>query len=233
MSFYPHRNNRSLDRAATLSQDVQSLQAYVALGETSGWGKAFELYHRGAFCQSYAELTLSQPLNRTIGVGTSVSAGSILGVTQEPAGTGDTSLRVRYVHASSQDWTTVASSPPLCSVGGNPNPNLSNCFEQSGQLDVASDAAFTIDYREYNPSVNTANAISLRSISLDLPDYVPTSPLVRNLLNAYETYYGKVDYADQWIRTAFQRSKTTSFVNGQQDFSAQILSEEGVNGTLD
>ena len=116
----------SLDRAASLAYDFQKMKAYL-VGTTRDDAKA--IYEFGAYCRSYAELSLDSPLTQDIpkgvvvkGLTTSSNNGEVDGRIFRRASAGATTLQVQYPFTE-----TAQSGPSLCSVGGNPTPLLDQC----------------------------------------------------------------------------------------------------------
>lgn len=129
---YTPTTDDTVDRAAAISKDFQTMEAQLALGsEGDGRNRARSIYQLGAYCQSYARLDLTAPLAKDVPVGAQVmgsasqGSGAIAGATRTAAQKGDTVLQVLYRlnHgvAASQSVTH------LCSVGGNPTPQLGQC----------------------------------------------------------------------------------------------------------
>jgi hypothetical protein len=132
-SFYTPSTVGSLDRAASLAYDFQKMKAYL-VGTTRDDAKA--IYEFGAYCRSYAELSLDSPLTQDIpagvvvkGMTTSSSStssswnnGELDGRILVRASAGATTLQVQYPFTE-----TAQSGPSLCSVGGNPTPLLDQC----------------------------------------------------------------------------------------------------------
>lgn len=124
----------TLDRAATLSQDVQQLEGILAQGSPESRLAARRLYEDGAHCQSYASLQLVSPLTVSLPQGTKVSSANtgITGVLHQDTAAGEDLVQVMYVHDNDQsdmDWSRVVTSTAggLCSVVGNRKPQLENC----------------------------------------------------------------------------------------------------------
>ena len=130
-SYYTPSTVGSLDRAASLAYDFQKMKAYL-VGTTRDDAKA--IYEFGAYCRSYAELSLDSPLTQDIpkgvvvkGLTTSSSTsssnnGELDGRILLRASAGATTLQVQYPLTE-----TAKSGPSLCSVGGNPTPLLDQC----------------------------------------------------------------------------------------------------------
>lgn len=125
---YQSTDHEARDRSGAISKDFQSLAAWLSLGTPAGREDAKKLYELGAYCQSYAQLTLTTELDTDVPLGTVVTGTSfggspamtVNGVTFSTAQAGSTALEVLYVIPD--DGVTE-----LCSAGGNPSPQYDQC----------------------------------------------------------------------------------------------------------
>ena len=115
----------SESNAGIYGKDYQLIEAILSLETPEGVEKARRLYELGAFCQSYAKLPLKVSLVENIAKGSTVVQGEILGVVYKDAKVNDSVLEVQYVLPSGVLPTIGANQ--LCSVGGNPDPQLDEC----------------------------------------------------------------------------------------------------------
>ena len=130
--FYTPQSTYVLDSAATLSQDVQHLEAVLAQNTDSSNNAAQQLREQGAHCQSYAILQLVTPLVTSVVRGTPVVSANKGGIVHQDAQVGDTSIQVMYVHddvvaTTSKPWDEIVSANSICTVGGSPNPLVKKC----------------------------------------------------------------------------------------------------------
>lgn len=112
-------------RAAAISKDYQIMSSLLALDTAEGHQQAEKVYRLGAYCQSYASLTLDNPLANGIVQGTEVTGTSstgdeVKGVLHSDGLPGDATISVQYLI------------PPeginaICSVSGNPDPKKDKC----------------------------------------------------------------------------------------------------------
>jgi hypothetical protein len=202
--------------AIDLDQDAMEKQ--LSLATDSSYLAAKAIYERGAFSKSVATVTLDTaltgPLNKDTKVlGTSVDGTEINGSLLEDIPSGSTMIKIQY------DTTTLQSKYVGCQVGANPEPVLDGCFMAQGTLMVGSDQ---ISY-SYVPLQNNHNERTLKGFSTQAQEkmYECDNCPYRTYEKFYD-YYGVFDYANQWVLAAFEGS-STSFVNGQADFSSYTM----------
>ena len=139
---YQYTSDHVVARASAISKDFQSLNSFLAQDNAKGRADARAIYELGAYCQSYATLTLNQAIEDAITQGTSLTGTSDSGKTVQAilhrdAFPGDTTIEVMYLIPDDG----IAA---ICSVAGNPNPQYDNCkyniiehiIEQSEMVDV-------------------------------------------------------------------------------------------------
>jgi len=124
-SFYTPSTAGSLERAASLAFDFQKVKAKL-VGSTTR-DEANAIYETGAYCLSYAELSLHAPLTHDIPAGVVVkgrttSSGAVEGRILQRATAGESTLQVQYLFTE-----PGPSGPTLCSVGGNLTPLVDQC----------------------------------------------------------------------------------------------------------
>ena len=123
LEYTPSNGLESDSRAGAIAKDFQVLEAQLAT--KNALPQARKLYESGAYCQSYATLTLSSPLTIDIQAGTEVSQGGIKGFVHEDAKTDDGTLKVNYLLPfGTPSYMGVNQ---VCSAAGNPTPQLSKC----------------------------------------------------------------------------------------------------------
>lgn len=106
--------------------DQRAMETQLLRATNTSFGHAWNLYTRGAFSKSYAELTLVQPLavdvpKGTQVVGLAVNEGEALGWTMKDAMAGESVVVVQYYVSPLQE------SMNECHVGGNPDPVVDGC----------------------------------------------------------------------------------------------------------
>lgn len=198
--------------------DQEEFIAQLSLGTDSGFDSAMQIYSKGAFSEPVAYLNLTSPLAATLTVGDRV-IGTSQGATTEVRGSivanypkGTSTIVVKY------DVNEIQSSYVSCQVAANPNPKYDGCFASDGLL-VISGVGRSISY-SYNPSTDNRSQRSIGRFSTDarltmeLCAHCPLSDYLK-----FRNYYGSGDYADHWIRSAYE-AKQTSFSLGDADFSS-------------
>ncbi|CAB9506677.1 expressed unknown protein [Seminavis robusta] len=178
-----------------------------------GFENAFHVYTLGAFSQSYATLTLNRGLTFDVPEGTDIDGNNtdgnyVRGRTMKAANAGATTLKVRYhVYPVQRAWTA-------CHVGGNPNPNFQRCYAPTGTIEI--DGMGLYEY-SYNQAAANNNTQTLQTLSADLKK---DDPGVTEKISSSDTfqkfydYYGVPDYGNQVILTAFFKTATHDFKNG-------------------
>ena len=112
-------------RAAAISKDFQSVTSFLAQDNGQGRANARAMYQLGAYCQSFAKLQLSSPIQESITQGTSVtgtsdSGAQIDGIMHSDAFPGDDTIEVMYLIPD-------GGITKICSVAGNPTPQYDQC----------------------------------------------------------------------------------------------------------
>lgn len=105
-------------------------------------------------------------------------------------------------------------------------------FDASGHLIIpglfdGEDDPISMDYTQYDVLQDTRNALSLARTSLQLEENDSSSTrtaTLSTLLDSYRSYFGSLEYANDWVTAAFD---TKLSVSGRLDFAK--MSSEGVN----
>jgi hypothetical protein len=196
---------------AALDLDQKAMEGQLALKTPQSFAKANDIYSQGAFSKTYAKLTLDAPLTTAVSAGVQVfgitSDGTqIGGTTYKAASVGDTLLQVKYMTIG------IQASYANCQVGANPTPNTAGCFNATGTVLLPVGGELTYSYDPLTANVNgrtlkgfsTAAEAKMYSCGLGCP--------MAEFVKFYD-YYGRFDYADHWIESAFQGAQT-DFTNG-------------------
>jgi hypothetical protein len=198
-----------------LDLDQAEMERQLARGTNQAYVTAQRIYEEGAFSKSVATVTLNTALSVPISIGTDVTGTAVDemqvdGKVYSAARAGDQTLRIQY------NVNSIQVSHLGCQVGANPNPLTDGCFAQTGTLNIAgfgSELAYT-----YNPEENNDNERTIQKFSTDaeqkmnLCENCPYSTFMK-----FYEYYGRFDYADHWVSSAFAGG-LTSFANGDADF---------------
>lgn len=193
--------------------DQKAMEKDLAQQTVVGFQSALDIYQNGAHSKAYSVLTLSTPLMASYSKGTEVSGKSVIGNAQggklyKAANVGDNVISVQY--ATTRD----------CLVRG-PEPNTNGCFASSGEIVIGS---VPLTY-SYNVESATKNGRTLQGFSTAAQDKMwSCANCPYDDYKKFYDYYGKFDYANQWIMAAFEGAET-DFDKGNADFSK--YSKEG------
>lgn len=209
---YQYTSGHVKARASAISKDFQTVTSFLAQDNGAGRQNARAVYQLGAFCQSFATLKLKNTIQDSITQGTSVTGTSgygdtINGIVHRDAFPGDATLEVMYLIPDDGGIGAI------CSVAGNPSPQYDLCFTTDGSVTVS--GGLTLEYSGYDSDANTANGLSLQSMSTTISG-AGTQGYPR--IGTFASYYGTNKYADEFIRAAFDR-QDTAFDDGNAEFS--------------
>merc|ERR1719410_1412857 len=183
-----------------------------------GYEIAKDVYENGGYVKPIAILALSGDNIPSSGIrkGTKLNAvtmagTNIEGVAYEDMPPGSSFLKFQY--------PTYDISPPdhnECKVGGLPSEwqETNGCLKETGTVGV--DGGGIINYT-YNPEEHNENGITIRDFSIEMQSYTGNRPYKE--FAKYNEYYGRPDYADEWIMAAFEGRNTNFGGNGGADFS--------------
>lgn len=199
--------------------DQAEIQRLLASGTNQDYLQAQMIYKEGAFSKSVATVTLDAVLTAPISKGAAITGDAMDGTKVEgtvfaAAKAGDQDLRIQY------NVSPVQSSYVGCQVGANPNPVTDGCFLKTGSL-VIGGFATPFPY-SYEPEENNDNERTIQGFSTSAETKMrrsEDSPYYLTYQKFYD-YYGRFDYADHWVLSAFAGG-ATSFPtqNGNADFS--------------
>ncbi|CAB9526507.1 expressed unknown protein [Seminavis robusta] len=216
---------------AAIDLDQKAMEIELARGTDDGLDAALSIYQEGAFSKSYAEITLTEPLQVDVLKGVTVIGRTTDGrdVRGKMAGsfdTGDSIIQVQYSAGSVQEsWTE-------CHVGANPNPETRGCFAPTGSLEIGELGLHTYSY---NPLRHNYNARTIQGFSTQAKDKMYDCEMCpyRTYAKFYD-YYGEHDYGNKYILAAFNRG-ATNFARGNAVFSSystQATTEVTKRGTV-
>jgi hypothetical protein len=178
---------------------------------------ARNIYTKGAYSKSVAEITLTTPLTKYIKQGASVtgknSDGSlVVGKVYDDYASGSSAIGVQYKTIDIQkDYMN-------CQVGGLSKPNLQGCLAASGSLNVDGIDG-DISY-SYDPTTKNVNKRTIQGFSTGAEQKMyRCENCPYNTYRKFRDYYGTFDYADKWINAAFDGTSTT-FSNGNGNFAS-------------
>ena len=196
------------------------MESQLALRTEESFDVAKKIYQEGGNSKSYAQIVLQTPLAGSIGKGAKIHGKNDEGKTitakaLDDYSSGATQIRAQYDTTDDQDQYVQ------CQVGALPEAksNLENtvgCFTASGNLKIDG----TQYPYSYNPLVDNNNERTISGFSTGamkkMYSECPGCPYVD--YEYYYNYYGAFDYANQWVLSAMDGSRT-NFNKGNADFS--------------
>eukprot|EP00581_Thalassiosira_minuscula_P009037 CAMPEP_0183702442 /NCGR_PEP_ID=MMETSP0737-20130205/540_1 /TAXON_ID=385413 /ORGANISM="Thalassiosira miniscula, Strain CCMP1093" /LENGTH=594 /DNA_ID=CAMNT_0025929049 /DNA_START=270 /DNA_END=2054 /DNA_ORIENTATION=+ len=225
-TLHGHRRRLSYEKVAGYSPltqvtdhcaidlDQKAIEEQIGIQTEESFDNARRIYNEGGHSDSYAELTLTNPLDMSLRkgepiIGISNAGGEVYGSAYASYEMGSTVIRLKYA------TTDVQESYVSCQVGGLIETNLEGCLVATGDINIGGSA---YSY-SYDPEVNNNNGRTLAGFSLSAKQKMMDceSCPYKDFAMFYE-YYGTALYADDWINSALKGS-TTSLSNGNADFS--------------
>jgi len=191
--------------------DQKEIDKEVSQKTEDGLQNALTIYKNGAHSKLYAILTLEEELPMTLDEDTHVNGMSVLGKAQsgklsEKADKGATTIKVLYATSMS------------CNVHGLLT-EMNGCFAETGKITLGYPTVQAIAKYSYNITEETKNDRTLQKFSTDAESKMRSyRDLPYGDYLKFFKYYGKHDYANQWIMAAVESTKT-DFLNGNVDFN--------------
>lgn len=195
--------------------DQAAMEAQLELMTPESFEKARAIYMDGGHSKSHAKITLTTGLTSDIKKGDQILGKNSDGTqVSGKAGAnyekGDQRIKVYYTTSDIQDAYVT------CRVGALIDQMMDGCFENEGDL--------TIDGVEYayvyDPATDNRADRTLAGFSEQAADKMRLNckgcPYT-DFKHFYD-YYGRDDYGDHWINSAFDGTRT-SFSNGDADFT--------------
>lgn len=174
--------------------------------------QAKEIYNEGGHSKSYALLNFHGIRPR------SISKGDILSGTADNGRAVSGKAADDYVYQSDvieiKLYYIVTDERDRCQVGALAlvDVNTSGCFQEEGVLTTAEDGevgSYTYTPMDHNRNDRTIAGFS-KQAGTKMADMVD--------FEYFQAYYGKADYGDHWVTSAFNGT-TTEFARGNADFS--------------
>lgn len=201
---------------ANIALDLRTIESQLAIGTLTGKINALEVYGKGAYTKSYANVTLKFPLDSSnIQEGTKVAGynskgDKVNGVVMMDAVKGDSTILVQYIFPPEQKIHLN------CYVGGIPQAVVEGCFQNAGNLSIGQLSGFEYTY---NVLEDTRNGITLQGLSTNADaDMSDSDGRFFKMMRRFNKYYGVPDYANKWVAAAF-RNEATNFPNGNARFT--------------
>jgi len=215
-------NSKVTDHNA-LDRDQKHMQAALETGggTTTGFANARKIYTEGGNSKSYALITVADGLNSDIAkgaviIGMNMNGEEVRGTAYDDYAKDKTVLKMTY--NTSEDQATWV----MCRVGGlqEDEQETTGCLNSSEKIKIDG-----VDYDfEYNYLTDNNNGRTLQKFSTSVDAKMiscnPGCPFADAQM--YVDYYGRSDYADDWVLSAFD-NKETEFTLGNADFSQLTL----------
>jgi hypothetical protein len=211
---------------AAIDLDLHVIKEQLQMGTSTSYRTAEKVYRDGAHSKSVADLHLDETLDQDHPKGTTVIGIAkkddlqVTGTLMEAAKKGDQFLLVQY------SVNQIQSNYVHCQVGANPSPNTEGCFASSGSITLT-DQPKTLGYT-YDVTTENINFRTIAGFSIDAKAEMyscDTCPYPHYL--KFAKYYGKFDYADHIITSAFD-GISTDMSNGDMNF--KLYSTDGQTG---
>jgi len=194
--------------------DQAALQNELSKSTDDGFQNARNIYENGGNSKSIAVVKLDIALSSQLTKGTEISGvnndgETILGKSYGTYTEGVSSITVQYMTSDIQEKYVG------CRVGDLTDINIDGCFANNGTLVIGQKTyGYTYDQNDDN---NAGRTIQGFSTSAKDKMYECTN-CPYDEYEKYYNYYGKHDYADVWVTSAFE-GDSTEFKNGNADFS--------------
>ena len=195
----------------------------------NGFDIGLQVYENGAHSYPKAKLKLNPPLSSPLSKGAIVegfttSEQEVIGTVLNDYNVGDTTIEIEYGNRGEYDDHTGI---VKCQVGGNPNPVTTECFKATGRILVEDQRlSYTYNITGDNSARYSLKWLSdsARSNYYECNDEGDTCPY--DDFDLYYKYYGKFDYADEWILSAAKG------VDTPYDNSVGFFSQLDVDGRI-
>jgi len=215
-------NSKVTDHNA-LDRDQMHMQTALQTdgGTTTGFLNARKIYTEGGNSKSYALITVTEGLNSDIAkgaviIGMNMNGEEVRGTAYDDYAKGETVLKMTY--NTSEDQATWV----RCRVGGLQKVDqvTAGCLKGMAKIKIDGvDYNFDYDYLTDNNNGRTLQKFST-SVDAKMISCNPGCPFADAQM--FVDYYGKPDYADDWVLSAFD-NKATGFTLGNADFSQLTL----------
>jgi len=189
--------------------DQEDIFTQLTLDTVNSFERARKIYQEGGHSKSYAYITLTKGLESGVQegdklLGRNVEGDQVSGTAYENYAAGVKVVKFRYT------TTDIPESYVECQVGALAKPNLTGCLVADGDVTIGG-----ADYPySYSPTEQNNNGRTIAGFSTTAGERMRTYKDFRYFAN----YYGKDDYADVWIQSAFL-GKDTGFTNGNANFA--------------
>merc|ERR1719203_760339 len=196
--------------------DQAAIEKELAVATDDSFSNARQIYNNGGNSKSYAALTLTEGLTSDIKknqaiIGKNADGNEISGKAYQDYDSGAQNLKVLY------ETTDIQASYVQCQVGALKETNTQGCFIEDGTISVAgADHAYTYDPANENKNGRTIAGFSTGAAAKMLSG-CPGCPY--RDFKYFNDYYGRSDYAHEWVEAAFEGRSTEFPNNGNANFA--------------
>jgi hypothetical protein len=190
--------------------DIVMIQQSLAGLTKQDFLEALNVYERGGYSKSVSTILLDTVLPYAVPAGRELTGKNM----------DYSAIRVKAYADYEEGAKTieVQYEGDSCHVGGLAQPVTDKCLRSNGTLFLDDDSNVAIKY-SYSPTDDTFNGRTIQGFatsgdSMRRDDVSPFFPDFQKFVN----YYGTEAYADEWIKAAFEGSKT-NFKYGVADFT--------------
>mmetsp|Transcript_25728 Transcript_25728/g.30313 ORF Transcript_25728/g.30313 Transcript_25728/m.30313 type:complete len:572 (-) Transcript_25728:155-1870(-) len=211
-----------------IDQDQKYLEVNLAKRTSTGFANAKAIYEEGGNSKSYAAITLDVDITTDISKGTAVTGTNddgdeIRGKVYKTARRDQRQVKIQYDTSSNQEtWV-------MCRVGAlkeNEGLVTTGCLKDSGSVSIGNDDfSYSYDHTIHNNNGRTLQGFST-SVQSKMIDCSPGCPFTD--AEMFVNYYGRNDYGDHWITSAFNKDSTDFTNRGNADFSIYGESEDAL-----
>lgn len=196
---------------AAIDLDQQEIEIQLSDGTDDSISIAKYVYEQGAFSKSYAQVKLNSPLQEVLEKGTGIEGKNadgkdVYGKALGKFDKGSTEIEIQYKTSDVQDDYVKCQVGALALAG---KENTEGCFAAEGELLIDS---VTYDYF-YSVEAGNKNARDIQGFSTSAQEKMTGYVDYEKFFD----YYGRYDYADHWVLSAFSGVRTT-FDNGNANF---------------
>jgi len=194
--------------------DQEDIFTQLSLDTVDSFERARKIYNEGGHSKNYAYISLNKGLETGVAegdtfLGRNSEGGQVSGTAYEAYAAGTMYIKFRYTTTDTQE------SYVECQVGALAKPNFTGCLKTSGDVTIGGvEYPYAYDMADQNNSGRTISGFSTSAGErMRTCDGCPYRDFMY-----FRDYYGKDDYADVWITSAFE-AKDTGFTNGNANFA--------------
>lgn len=199
-----------------IDRDQAAIETLLAVATNESFDNARKIYNNGGNSKSYAALTLTEGLTSDVKKsqkirGKDADGQEVSGKAYQDYDSGTQNIKVLY------ETTDIQSSYVQCQVGALQETNMRGCLTLDGTVEIAgTEHAYTYDPATENKNGRTIAGFSTGAESKMLTG-CPGCPYTD--FKYFHDYYGRSDYAHEWVEAAFEGRSTEFPQNGNANFA--------------